>query len=222
MFEGIAARIRALFAGFRSSKTAVDHGQGRLHVLKEIYNVKGTPVYLHDDGHVSFMAGLTVDADGSPRAYGPDGKGLDYLANAGHPGNWWGIATDAKGQPYIQGPHDPAPGYYVSTTSLRNAGYPPSDPRAYQDSEKVPFIVIPSPLKLKLVPRVLGCKARITDTKTGAIVNAIVGDLGPSDHLGEASIAAANALGINSDPKHGGCSEPRFLYEFWSGFLEKA
>lgn len=186
--------------------------------MKTLYSVKGMPVTLHDDGRVSFMGGLMVDADGSSRAYGPDGKGLDYLANAGHPGNWWGVAT-VNGVPVIQGPHDPAPGFYVSTTALRNAGYPPTDPRAYQDSELISFIVIPSVLRNLVAPRVLGCKARVTDTKTGKMVDGIVADLGPDDKMGEASIATATLLGVNPDPKHGGISEPRFLYEFWPGVI---
>lgn len=38
-------------------------------------------------------------------------------ANAGRPDNWWGIVT-RHGEPVIQGANDPAPGCYVSTTSL--------------------------------------------------------------------------------------------------------
>lgn len=187
--------------------------------MSVIYSVKGVPVNLDDDGKVSFMGEMMICADGSPRAYHPAGSppGLDWLANAGSPGNWYGIATDAKGQPYVQGPHDPAPGFYVSTTALRNAGYPPSDPRAYQDSEKVPYIVIPSPLRNLVAPKVLGCKARVTDTVNGRFSDGIVGDLGPANHLGECSMKSADDLFINNDPKHGGCSDPRFLYEFWPG-----
>ncbi|GAB4023719.1 hypothetical protein GCM10028808_74810 [Spirosoma migulaei] len=53
-----------------------------------IYNIPNEKIYL-------FIAGLAVDADGSPRAYNKDNsKALDYLANAGKVGNWWALATD--------------------------------------------------------------------------------------------------------------------------------
>lgn len=188
--------------------------------MPKILTYIGTnPVFIDDDGKVSFMGEMSINGDGSPRAYAPVGFGqpLDYLANAGHPGSWWGIATDSTGKPIIQGKDDPYPGYYVSTTSLKNHGFKHGDPRREVDSEKVPFIVVPPQIIKGVKPVVLGCKARITDTKTGAYVNAVVADVGPKTHLGEASIAAAIALGIPSDPKNGGSSQKRFLYELWPG-----
>ena len=50
--------------------------------MKILRTVRGTAVQLLDDGSISFVGGMTIDADGSPHAYGPGGKGLDYLANA--------------------------------------------------------------------------------------------------------------------------------------------
>lgn len=82
------------------------------------------------DGSIVFMGRLTVDADGAPKAYHPVGsKGLDALANGGEPGNWWALATDAvdargrptcmsAGKPIVQGPDDPAPGFYVSRSTM--------------------------------------------------------------------------------------------------------
>src|SRR3954453_23136110 len=69
-----------------------------------------------------FVAGMAIDADGSPRAYHPRGSppGLDFLANAGSSGNFFGIVTDRHGQPIVQSARDPAPGFFVSPTSLQN------------------------------------------------------------------------------------------------------
>jgi len=181
-------------------------------------SVDGENVYLNEDGSVSFLGELTVDGDGSPRCYGPPGtKPLDFLANAGNPGNWWGIATDSKGIPIIQGKDDPYPGYYVSTTALKNKGFKHGDPRREIDSEKVPFIVVPSPLIKKVRGVVLGSQAKIIDTRTGKFVMAVVADIGPAKHLGEASIAAAVALGLSGNPKSGGSSKKAFEYIFWPG-----
>jgi hypothetical protein len=33
------------------------------------------------------------------------------------PGNWWALVT-RNGRPIVQGADDPAPGFYVSTTTL--------------------------------------------------------------------------------------------------------
>lgn len=175
---------------------------------KEIGFMDGSPI-IQKGNVVSFRAGMTINADGSPHAYHPAGSppGLDYLANAGHPGNWWGIATYPDGSPYIQNTGDPAPGFYVSTTAFQNPAYGVSDPRRYVDSERVPFIVLPSNFPVKVE---LGAKCYVT--YNGKRTGAIYADIGPRFQLGEGSIALAKVLGINPDPKRGG-TEDKMLYE---------
>lgn len=151
---------------------------------------------------LTFTAGMTIDADGSPRAYHPENRGLDHLANAGRPGRWWGLATDARGEPLVQRPGDPAPGYYVSTTALIDARFPAGDPRRYVDSERVPFIAVPPQLRGEGVK--LGDLVAVRNERTGATVWAVVADIGPRDHLGEGSIRLAESLGINADARRGG------------------
>ena len=58
-----------------------------------------------------FFTGMSIDADGAPKAYHPNGSppGLDDLANAGHPGNWWGMIVTLGGTPVVQRAGDPAP-----------------------------------------------------------------------------------------------------------------
>lgn len=179
--------------------------------------IAGQEIYQKEDGSFSWISGLTVDGDGSPRCYGPGGLGLDYLANAGSPGNWYGILTDPEGEPYVQQSQDPAPGYYISTTSLQNRGYSATDPRRYLDSEAVPFVVMPGVLARHCSGIALGCRVEIEDTRSGTLVSAVCGDLGPDHHLGEASIAVAKKLGLNPSPKTGGSDEPVFLFTFWPG-----
>lgn len=153
---------------------------------------------------VTVTAGATIDADGSPRAYHPKGTpGLDYLDNAGHPGNWWGIAT-RRGTPIVQGPEDPAPGFYVSTTAYMHAGQPAWSPLAYLDSETVPFIVVPGPLRAMVKGVVLGCLALVKNRANGRKVTCLVGDIGPATHWGEISIAAAKRLGLPTNARKGG------------------
>src|ERR1043166_227569 len=96
---------------------------------------------------IVFSAGMHIDVLGAPQAYHWDEqKGLDYLQNAGRPGMWWSLVTDdgkPTGSPVIQKAHDPAPGYYVSTTSLEDTSKERTDPRRYVDSSAVPYIVLP-------------------------------------------------------------------------------
>jgi hypothetical protein len=161
---------------------------------------------LHDDPSAFFYeSGFQIDADGAYRAYHPDNKpGLDYLANAGKPGNWWALVTDngkPSGNPVIQSADDPAPGYYISTTSLEDSSKDPTDPLRYVDSESINFFVLPGKLALKAK---LGDFGVVIRPKTNAYDYAIYADSGPANKIGEGSIALAASLGIPSNPKKGG------------------
>jgi hypothetical protein len=148
-----------------------------------------------------FESGMTINADGSPRAYHPNGSppGLDKLANAGRPGKWWGIATDSSQTPLKQGPGDPFPGFYISTTAWVDPSKRAGDPARYVNSEKINFIVLANGM---------AGGAKLGDLATvifrGRVAHAICADIGPAEHLGEGSIALAEALGIPSNPRHGG------------------
>lgn len=146
-----------------------------------------------------------IDADGSPRAYHIEpGKGLDYIGNAGKPGNWWALVTDTGkpgGKPIVQGPADPAPGFYVSTTSLVDRSKERTDPRRYVDSEAIPFFVLPADRRFGAA---LGDFALVVNPAKGCSCGAIFADIGPKGKIGEGSIALAEALRVPSNPKSGG------------------
>lgn len=153
---------------------------------------------------VYFTSGMNIDADGSPRAYHPvSDSGSDHLANAGKKGNWWGIVTDEKGEPIIQGKNDPAPGFYISCTSLQDASKKNSDPRRYVNSDSIPYIVLPNN-KTLLAEIKMGDIAFVKNLRNGRTAFAICADVGSKDKIGEGSIALANSLDINSSPRSGG------------------
>lgn len=164
----------------------------------KIFDVESNGVYI-------FTAGMMIDADGSPRAYHKDRtKGLDFLGNAGKPGNWWALATDnkkANGNPLVQQPDDPAPGFYISMTSLQDESKKYADPTRYVNSETIPFIVIPPKFSANFK---LGDIALAVNTKNNKRCFAIVADIGPMNKIGEGSINLANQLGLRSNPKFGG------------------
>jgi hypothetical protein len=192
-----------------------------------LMKIGGVPVYWdEEEGKITYTGEMTIDADGCPRAYGPEGcspKPLDYLGNAGYDGNWWGIVTDSEGEPFVQKsgskPKWPYPGLYVSTTAYIWSEYDKYDSRRYVDSATVAFAVIPGNVRMAVPPKFLGCACRVTDKKTKKVVSGVpCCDVGPSNHMGEGSMWLAHQFGLNPDPKCGGSSDrKRFLWEFWPG-----
>ena len=150
-----------------------------------------------------FVAGMTIDADGAPNAYGPNDTGLDDMANAGVPTHWDGIMTDRDGNPLLQEESDPFPGYYISCTSLSDHGKKPTDPTGYVDASTVPYVVLPNDLADRGGAR-LGDFAVVMNLRNGKWSYAIYADIGT---IGEGSIALADKLGIWSDARRGGESD---------------
>ena len=173
-----------------------------------------TPVYTRP-GRVLWVSNLAIDADGDPQAYHPDDwgplrgapRGLDAPENAGEYRNsatgrtwaswaqvpkWWGVAVGPGGLPVVQSEADPAPGYWVSTTSLVDPDVRRATPARYASSRDVPYIAVP--------PEVLGLGARVGDLALVSVNDrtaaAIVADVGPRRKVGEGSIALARALGL--------------------------
>src|SRR5205807_6172440 len=112
--------------------------------LPELFALKdrNLPV-LKLSGAVMFTAGMTIDADGAPNAYGPKNRGLDFTANARGATGWVALVTNTKGRPVVQktGPYR---GYYVSTTSLLQQNITdPRNPKKYLDATRIPYIALP-------------------------------------------------------------------------------
>lgn len=151
-----------------------------------------------------------MDADGAYRAYHPkDRPGLDSLEHAGHPGNWWALATDTgkpSGRPVIQKKGDPAPGYYVSMTSLYDSRIASEgNPRRFVDAASVPYVVLP-PEGFRHAK--LGDFATVMNLENGKVAGGIVADeSAPELPMGEGSIALAKMLDIDADPRTGGTDE---------------
>jgi len=158
-----------------------------------------------DDSAFFYEAGMMIDADGGYHAYHPNNRlGLDYLGNAGQSGNWWALVTDngkPNGTPVTQKRSDPAPGFYVSRTSLEDPSLNPRDPRRYVNAETINFVVLPGRLGLNAK---LGDFGVVIRPDKRAYDYAVYADVGPANKIGEASIALAAALGLPSSPKNGG------------------
>jgi hypothetical protein len=159
---------------------------------------------------VLFRAGMEVDVDGAPNAYGPDNSGLDFTANAKDGSKFVGVVTDAEGKPVIQ-ESGAFKGFYVSTTSLHAAHANERDPATYVDATKISYIVLP-PEMAKQFGIVLGDLAVVTNQESGKSSFAIYADVGPHGKIGEGSVALAEAIGLNANPRHGGTGKPIISY----------
>jgi hypothetical protein len=159
---------------------------------------------------VLFHAGMYIDADGAPNAYGPHNRGLDFTANAVRGGRFLSVALHPDGRPVIQR-SGRFKGYYVSTTSLHNAAGSAASPSTYVDARKIPYIVLP-PEFMKQFGAALGDLAVVTNQRNGKSSFAIFADVGPHGKIGEGSVALARALGLNGDPRYGGTGNPDIAY----------
>jgi hypothetical protein len=173
---------------------------------------------------VEFTAGMMIDADGALRAYHPDdAPGLDRLEEAGAPGNWWGVVTDdgtPGGTAVVQGEDDPAPGFYVSQTSLADPHKEIDDPRRYVDALAVPYLALQ-----EVFVREYGCKlgdfAWVTRQEVGGAEHAsaaIFADVAaPHLPVGEGSVALAERLALPSSPRSGGTYRASVHYTLFCG-----
>lgn len=181
-----------------------------------------------DDGRVHFKADGDIDADGAngqndrPVAYKADDSGTEALGNGDMKRSsngkvvfkvGWGrsvIILGSNNQPRIF-----PGGVIASMTWYRHRSMAADDPAAYVDAETVPYIVVPPIIVQKTAGVVRGCKARVT--RNGVSVDCVVADLGPTNKVGELSIAAARALDVPSSPRHGGEDNQTITYELWPG-----
>jgi hypothetical protein len=59
----------------------------------------------------------------------------------------------------------------------------------------------------------MGCKARAS--YRGRSVDCVVADIGPRRKIGELSPSAAQAIGLDPNPNHGGTDAHEVTYEIW-------
>lgn len=177
---------------------------------------EGDDLYRHSSGAYSYITShMALDADGSPRAYHPDGhSGLDALANAGYPNKGWRsvLAVDPAdpSRPYVQ-----PSGFFVSKTSLRDKTSAETDPATYVDAETIPYLVFPGNFYAMTGTGAYGDLAMARNLRTGAETYAVVADGGPSKApLGEVSLALATALGGNNPNPRNGAGMPQGPFQY--------
>lgn len=182
---------------------------------------------------VWWTSDCAVDVDGAngqngkPFAYRLDDKGLDLLANAGYPSQSWRnvLIDDGAGHPQTDG-H----GNCYSSTTFR---WPDKGlAQRYVDAATVPYLVVNSIVRVAAKGIVIGCKGQMT--WRGVSIPVVVADVSGPHDLGEASMAAVEALLRKYNetvkpeerypesmiqklisPRRGGIAD--VLFEFWPG-----
>lgn len=181
-----------------------------------------------DSGRVHYIAKAAVDADGAngqnghQAAYRDDNKGSEDLANGGMKivsgvpifSADWGkdIVLTSGGFPLVF-PN----GVIPSRTAYRFKDKSSDDPEAYVDAETIPYCVVSPLIRNAAKGVVLGCRCVMTNTENGKSVEGVVADIGPKKKIGELSIAAGRALGLNPSPRNGGTEDKIIHYQFWPG-----
>lgn len=212
---------------------------GQTPKFHPVLTIGGVPVEMSSP-LVHFVSGCAVDADGAPKCYHPldwgprsdwqpPGRqpfGLDAPENGGRAhrtegGLWvvtdsWGWATDdgqRTGRPVIQSASDPAPGYYVSKTSLRDTTFGSTDPHAYVWADRVPYVAVPRRLLEEPFGVRMGDLALVTYERRRCF--ALVADVGGNDHIGEGSIALIKSISEGGPtPRNGGIAHGVSFYIF--------
>jgi hypothetical protein len=178
----------------------------------ELAIIENFSIFRLMNGTITYRAKFAIDADGSPRAYGPNNTGLDLTEHALNGTTWVGIVTDDNGVPLIQKAGNPFPGLYVSQTSLIDTTYAKNDPRRYVDAEKIPYIVMPEILMI-MADIKIGDIGYAYNPKTKKGAYAVFADVGPEGLLGEGSIRLAKDLGLeNVSPRDGGLEGAAIQY----------
>jgi hypothetical protein len=173
------------------------------------------------DESIVFLGRLKVDADGAPRAYGPNNSGLDDLRNAGSPGRWVGVATDGPrcgpaGKPLVQSADDPAPGFYVSTTTMTNPAVKDCrKQRSYVDASSISYVALPPTVAIVEQSTDPAGRGNLVVVKALTDSNpsmAFQAERAPRFGFGEGSMTLVQKLGFDPNPRRGGSSLRNFVY----------
>jgi hypothetical protein len=171
-----------------------------------IATIRGIQV-LQDEStfRVFWTSGASVDSDGAngqngkPFSYRyPRDDGLDELGDAGWPNEAWTdvLYNDGSGHPLTDGN-----GNAYSKTSYVVWPHRSVADRAV-DAAAIPYVVINPYVRINAAGVVLGCRALVTFQ--GRSCESVVADVSGPNDIGEISVAAAEALGIDPSPRTGG------------------
>jgi hypothetical protein len=99
--------------------------------------------------------------------------------------------------------------YFQSQTAYWNNG-------KFLNADKDKYVVVPPQIRSGVAGVVMGCQARVSNTKTGVVSDGVVGEIGPKDKTGECAICLAQVLNPEVTANCGD-SNRIYKYEIWPG-----
>ena len=214
--------VALIFANLAPVSTA--HAQGSKVTLfsgfRAIYPHKADPVTAYKAPNLDamfFLSGMHLDTDGAPKAYHRNAAlALDNLSSAGNPPSP-DVLVYVHGVLAVQTASDPAPGFYISQTTLSDPAKARTDPRRYVNAEAIPYFVLPPEAVAKGAK--VGDYGFVLNTSNGKSAFAVFADGGPKAQIGEGSLALARALGLPAkNAKAGGSETKNILYVVLTGY----
>jgi hypothetical protein len=105
--------------------------------------------------------------------------------------------------------------YHKSMTAYYSGGCT-GDKYLNADCDK--YIVIPPQIRQMVAPVVMGCRARVTNLRTGDLCEGMIGEIGPDDKTGETAYIVAKTIN-HAVTYNSGDLKLNYLYEFWPGVV---
>ncbi|MGO4262388.1 hypothetical protein [Lysobacter sp. TAB13] len=172
---------------------------------------RGTVVHSIDTGarqaYAYLSPNITVTAVGAPDAYHPDNLGTGHIRKTHWPDGDWRHALvadpDHPRRPLQQTGGRNA-GYFVSITALNDPSRSRTDPTAYVDAGRIPYLVLPAPFHAIDGSGDLGDFVVAYHPVTRRFSYGLIGDIGADRPLGEISMRMASDLsGQRAEAKSG-------------------
>lgn len=110
------------------------------------------------------------------------------------------VCNDGSGPPHGDKHHQKQTAYY-------NGG-------KFLNADVDKYVVVPPQIRRGVPGVVMGCQARVTNTRTGVMKAGVVGDIGPDNKTGECAYCLAKLLNPAIGHNHGDLKHDYF-YELW-------
>ncbi|MGO1068687.1 hypothetical protein [Lysobacter sp. CA199] len=162
---------------------------------------RGTVVHAIDTGvrqaYAYLSPGIAITAAGAPDAYHPENIGSGHIRRTEWPDGEWrcALVADPKHpRRPLQQPAGRHAGYFVSITALSDVSRARTDPGAYVDAGRIPYLVLPASFRAMEGTGDLGDFVVAYQPATRRCSYGLIGDIGPDRSLGEVSTRMASDL----------------------------
>jgi hypothetical protein len=87
----------------------------------------------------------------------------------------------------------------------------------YLNADRIPYVVIPPLVRSAIEATVIGSECEVENLENKMVTDAVCGEIGPKDKLGEGSCELARRVGLNPSPLFGGTQKRIIKYTIYVG-----